>query len=49
MGRNNPTAAFNASLRDWARLGQLLAMTAAIDKATGKPGASAGFAARLPA
>ena len=39
-GQEQSYGAFNASLRDWARLGQLLANDGrTIDKATGKPGA----------
>ena len=40
-GQEQANGGFNAILRDWARLGQLLANDGrAIDKATGKPGAS---------
>lgn len=39
-GQEQSFGGFNASLRDWGRLGQLLANDGrAIDKATGKPGA----------
>jgi CubicO group peptidase (beta-lactamase class C family) len=39
-GQEQSYGAFNASLRDWARLGQLLSNDGrAIDKTTGKPGA----------
>ena len=39
-GQEQAYGAFNASLRDWARLGRLLANDGrAIDKTTGKPGA----------
>ncbi|CAN7373036.1 serine hydrolase domain-containing protein [Polaromonas sp. LjRoot131] len=40
-GQEQANGGFNAILRDWARLGQLLANDGrAIDKATGKPGAT---------